>query len=130
MTIRAGVAHHTSDIRWSGTATDSFRRINSYVGRCNNAGMFEQYWHVHRLSWLECVIRSLYEEFDADSTLVGFGLTFGLNAAPLLITELAYPTQVSPCTFVEALSQYQHRITVTSVENLRPCTIHLGILVV
>lgn len=26
---------------------------------------------------------------------VGFGLTFGLNAAPLLITELAYPTQVS-----------------------------------
>lgn len=25
---------------------------------------------------------------------VGFGLTFGLNAAPLLITELAYPTQV------------------------------------
>ena len=25
---------------------------------------------------------------------VGFGLTFALNAAPLLITELAYPTQV------------------------------------
>lgn len=28
------------------------------------------------------------------SLSVGFGLTFGLNAAPLLITELAYPTQV------------------------------------
>jgi MFS family permease len=30
---------------------------------------------------------------DAEST-VGFGLCFSLNAAPLLITELAYPTQV------------------------------------
>ena len=28
--------------------------------------------------------------------VVGFGLTFALNAAPLLITELAYPTQVRP----------------------------------
>jgi len=26
--------------------------------------------------------------------LVGFGLCFATNAAPLLITELAYPTQV------------------------------------
>ena len=25
---------------------------------------------------------------------VGFGLAFALNAAPLLITELSYPTQV------------------------------------
>lgn len=27
--------------------------------------------------------------------LIGVGLAFGLNAAPLLVTELAYPTQVS-----------------------------------
>lgn len=27
--------------------------------------------------------------------IVGFGLAFALNAAPLLVTELAYPTQVS-----------------------------------
>ena len=30
---------------------------------------------------------------------VGFGLTFALNAAPLLITELAYPTQVGVLIF-------------------------------
>lgn len=30
--------------------------------------------------------------------LIGFGLTFAQNAAPLLITELAYPTQRGPMT--------------------------------
>lgn len=30
--------------------------------------------------------------FIAARGLIGFGLTFAQNAAPLLITELAYPT--------------------------------------
>jgi sugar porter (SP) family MFS transporter len=30
--------------------------------------------------------------------MIGFGLTFAANAAPMLVTELAYPTQRSPLT--------------------------------
>jgi MFS family permease len=33
--------------------------------------------------------------YSAELSLVGLGLIFGTVAAPLLITELAYPTQVS-----------------------------------
>lgn len=45
----------------------------------------------------ECVGADYYipGKMSSQLRLVGFGLTFGLNAAPLLITELAYPTQVS-----------------------------------
>ncbi|KAI0684104.1 general substrate transporter [Cytidiella melzeri] len=38
--------------------------------------------------------------------LIGFGLTFGLNAAPLLITELAYPTQRGKFTSMYNSSWY------------------------
>jgi hypothetical protein len=31
---------------------------------------------------------------NSSHTPVGFGLSFAMNAAPLLVTELAYPTQV------------------------------------
>ncbi|KAA1467517.1 general substrate transporter [Dentipellis sp. KUC8613] len=36
--------------------------------------------------------------FVGARVLIGFGLTFGTNAAPLLITELAYPTQRAKLT--------------------------------
>ncbi|KAL7279182.1 hypothetical protein ACG7TL_007022 [Trametes sanguinea] len=38
--------------------------------------------------------------------LIGFGLTFALNAAPLLITELAYPTQRGKLTSMYNASWY------------------------
>ncbi|KAI0635907.1 general substrate transporter [Trametes polyzona] len=38
--------------------------------------------------------------------LIGFGLTFSLNAAPLLITELAYPTQRGKLTAMYNASWY------------------------
>ena len=38
-------------------------------------------------------------EYGVILHLVGFGLAFATNAAPLLITELAYPTQVSIWSF-------------------------------
>lgn len=36
--------------------------------------------------------------FIASRGLIGFGLTFATNAAPILIVELAYPTQRAPIT--------------------------------
>ncbi|KAI0342860.1 general substrate transporter [Trametopsis cervina] len=42
--------------------------------------------------------------------LIGFGLTFGLNAAPLLITELAYPTQRGKLTSIYNSSWYMGSI--------------------
>jgi hypothetical protein len=58
----------------------------------------------------------------SDLPLVGAGLIFGTNAAPLLITELAYPTQVSYHDFVIA-----HLIQVeSSVAKLLRCIIHCG----
>ncbi|KAH9850352.1 general substrate transporter [Lenzites betulinus] len=38
--------------------------------------------------------------------IIGFGLTFGLNTAPLLITELAYPTQRGKLTALYNASWY------------------------
>ncbi|KAG9006696.1 hypothetical protein FRB94_014147 [Tulasnella sp. JGI-2019a] len=38
------------------------------------------------------------EQFILSRGLIGFGLGFATNAAPLLITELAYPTQRAPIT--------------------------------
>ncbi|KAI0671714.1 general substrate transporter [Trametes maxima] len=42
--------------------------------------------------------------------LIGFGLTFALNAAPLLITELAYPTQRGKLTSMYNASWYMGSI--------------------
>lgn len=39
-------------------------------------------------------IRETISWYLAMHTSVGAGLIFGMNGAPLLITELAYPTQV------------------------------------
>lgn len=44
--------------------------------------------------------------FIGSRGLIGFGLTFGLNAAPLLITELAYPTQRGKFTSMYNASWY------------------------
>lgn len=54
--------------------------------------------------------------------VVGFGLAFALNAAPLLITELAYPTQVCeiPVSFLThslILNDRFQRGKVTAVYN-------------
>lgn len=38
--------------------------------------------------------------------LVGFGLTFCLNAAPLLLIELAYPTQVGHSLVVSSIYRF------------------------
>ena len=57
--------------------------------------------------------------------VVGFGLTFGLNAAPLLITELAYPTQVS-CYGAISRRQLIHGCAYSEA-NSRPCITHHGI---
>lgn len=40
--------------------------------------------------------------FVGARVLIGSGLTFGTNAAPLLITELAYPTQASVVFMTDA----------------------------
>jgi len=53
---------------------------------------------------------------------VGAGLIFGTNAAPLLITELAYPTQVSYHDLIVAqLMQVE-----SSVVKLLRCIIRYG----
>ncbi|KAJ3547540.1 hypothetical protein NM688_g5395 [Phlebia brevispora] len=44
--------------------------------------------------------------FIGSRGLIGFGLTFGLNAAPLLIAELAYPTQRGKLTSMYNASWY------------------------
>ncbi|KAH9945447.1 general substrate transporter [Epithele typhae] len=46
------------------------------------------------------------EMFIGARVLIGFGLTFALNAAPLLITELAYPTQRGKLTSMYNASWY------------------------
>lgn len=33
-----------------------------------------------------------------DRFMIGFGLTFAASAAPVLVTELAYPSQRAPIT--------------------------------
>jgi hypothetical protein len=42
-----------------------------------------------------CTLRYGYAVADVLSGAVGIGLTLSCTASPLLITELAYPTQVS-----------------------------------
>lgn len=55
-------------------------------------------WHVHRSTRPQCVLFCLISlrlsVLNLPRYAVGFGLTFALGTAPLLITELAYPTQV------------------------------------
>ncbi|KAG8853280.1 hypothetical protein FRB96_008365 [Tulasnella sp. 330] len=45
-------------------------------------------------------------QFIAARGLIGFGMTFSINAAPLLVTELAYPTQRGPITAVYNTTWY------------------------
>jgi hypothetical protein len=57
---------------------------------------------------------------NSRAILVGFGLTFNVNASPLLITELAYPTQVSSYINLPPLSSffyYFKRGKITSIFN-------------
>ncbi|KAI0091287.1 general substrate transporter [Irpex rosettiformis] len=54
---------------------------------------------------LQTLSRNIGTFIGARGTL-GFGLTFGLNAAPLLITELAYPTQRGKLTSIYNSSWY------------------------
>ncbi|EIW57527.1 MFS general substrate transporter [Trametes versicolor FP-101664 SS1] len=49
--------------------------------------------------------------------LIGFGLTFALNAAPLLITELAYPTQRGKLTAMYNASWYLGSILSDAAAN-------------
>lgn len=53
------------------------------------------------------------------SLIVGLGLGFATNAAPLLITELAYPTQRGPITASYNSSWYLGSI-VAAVRRSRP----------
>ncbi|KAG8992051.1 hypothetical protein FRB95_004097 [Tulasnella sp. JGI-2019a] len=45
-------------------------------------------------------------QFIAARGMIGFGMTFSINAAPLLVTELAYPTQRGPITAVYNTTWY------------------------
>ncbi|KAG8853281.1 hypothetical protein FRB96_008366 [Tulasnella sp. 330] len=45
-------------------------------------------------------------QFIAARGMIGFGLTFAMNAAPLLVTELAYPTQRGPITAMYNVTWY------------------------
>ncbi|KAG9037811.1 hypothetical protein FRB95_004098 [Tulasnella sp. JGI-2019a] len=45
-------------------------------------------------------------QFIAARGMIGFGLTFSMNAAPLLVTELAYPTQRGPVTALYNVTWY------------------------
>jgi len=58
---------------------------------------------------------------------VGFGLSFAQNASPLLLTELAYPTQVREGHPLSAMPIPDHRLY--SVEGLPPCLTPAGIWV-
>ena len=59
--------------------------------------------------------------------LVGFGLAFAVNAAPLLITELAYPTQVCESVKCRIGSASFYGFLPNSEENSRRYIIHPGI---
>ncbi|GJJ08646.1 hypothetical protein Clacol_002865 [Clathrus columnatus] len=54
---------------------------------------------------LQVLSRNL-THFIAARAIIGFGLCFATNAAPLLITELAYPTQRGPITALYNSSWY------------------------
>ncbi|EKM58308.1 uncharacterized protein PHACADRAFT_252522 [Phanerochaete carnosa HHB-10118-sp] len=58
------------------------RRLTLFIGSCI---MFAG-------AMVQATARSI-GAFIGARGMIGFGLSFGLNAAPLLITELAYPTQ-------------------------------------
>lgn len=57
---------------------------------------------------------------------VGFGLAFATNAGPLLITELAYPTQVSPHESTAPAISYHRRFPTGSGVNSPLCTMPPG----
>jgi hypothetical protein len=59
---------------------------------------------------------------------VGFGLTFCVNAAPLLLLELSYPTQARPSR--RTLFSLYGSHSSHSVEKLLPSTTAIGMSVV
>ena len=81
------------------TADTSYRLSVDGSWSCA-AVCFNHSRHVYRSSRLKYVFFGTRGTDDLPvgisnlSSIVGFGLTFAINAAPLLITELAYPTQV------------------------------------
>ena len=78
-----------------GPKTNAVHRRGNYARRRRASGRRDIYPNVHRRTRFKCV-HDLLLSFSRCSHAfqVGFGLTFALNTAPLLITELAYPTQV------------------------------------
>lgn len=58
-------------------------------------------WHVHRSQvWFHLMtsVTILSAHVVSDRFMIGFGLTFAASAAPVLVTELAYPSQRAPIT--------------------------------
>lgn len=68
--------------------------------------------------------RYLLSRYSAVLPSVGAGLIFGTIAAPLLITELAYPTQVSYYEFMVAKMQLTW--VESSAISLLGCIIQCG----
>lgn len=70
--------------------------------RCRNSISCTKLGHVHC-----CAVRSIHpprkqnkesHRLCVSSFLVGFGLTFAANAAPMLVTEISYPAYRAPLT--------------------------------
>lgn len=82
---------------WTASSCHAWRVY--YVRRHDSANRIALRWNVH---WCSVIIQ---DRIHGDLVLmfrlrfmIGFGLTFAASAAPVLVTELAYPSQRGPVT--------------------------------